>query len=350
MSFLWIYSLVAVAGLLVASYTDLKERIVPNKLNYSLLFLGLVLHAVESVVSSSLQPIIDSFSGALLAFLLAFVFYKIGGWAGGDVKLLAALGALLPFPVLLSPMAFEPGPLYALPLFPLMILINSILVAFPFIMFYVFFKTFEKKELRDNFKLMLRESFFKGVIFAGSLFGFSALLNSAGLPQLLSLPLVAGISFLRGKAKWFSVFLLFFSGFWLTRGITGFVVLFLVGLVVGGFFEALTHGKKALRKKLPVKALEEGMISAELIFIEDGKVKRLDRSLLQKISFFEPGETVVSDLSAGGITVSQISRLRELGVKFLWVKESIPMVPILLLGCIVSLVLGDLFWFALNAF
>ena len=346
MDFFMAYAAVAVFGLLAASYTDLKERIVPNELSFGLLFIGLGLHVMESVSASSFTPLLMSLGGAAIAFVFSLFIYKAGAWAGGDVKLFTAMGALLPLPIggFLSP-----APIYEFPLFPFMILINSVLVAFPFIMLYVFWKTFMEEKLRAEFKTMIKQTITKGLIFAGSLFGLSSMLVLAGLSQLISLPILFGIAFLPDKMRKFLAFILFLVGFAISSDLSAFAFLLSLGMLIGGFFEALTHGLRALKKEVPIDKLSEGMIAAELVYVKEGKAKKLERSWLEKLRSPILPETVVSDLSAAGLSVEQITQLKKLHVKTLLVKESIPMIPILLLGGIVSLVVGDLAWYAMNS-
>ncbi|MCD4739723.1 prepilin peptidase [archaeon] len=343
MVFSFVYAAVAVLVLVIASYTDLKQRIVPNKLNYALIVSGLVLHLLESIMLNSIEPIMLSILGGLSAFFIAFVLYKIGGWAGGDVKLFAGLGALLPLPLFGLPAA----PLYAWPLFPLMILTNSVLMAFPFVMFYVFFRTFRDPKLKDDFKRMVLSAIVKGVVFAGSAFGLFALLDSW---SFLVLPLLILMAFLPSSVRHGLAGLLFVAGFVVGSSLESFVVLALMGILVGSFFEALTHGMKALRKEVVLKDLEEGMISSELILDIDGKIERVQRSFFQKAITPFPAGCIVSDVSAAGLTVSELKELRKLKVQSLLVKDSIPLVPILLLGCIASLVFGDLAWLIISIF
>ncbi len=93
--------------LLVASVTDLKERKIPNWLTYSALLWGLALNAVASgflipVAASPLSVqaalgtvgLLDSLLGAACCFGLMLVGYLASGSGAGDVKLLAAVGAI----------------------------------------------------------------------------------------------------------------------------------------------------------------------------------------------------------------------------------------------------------------
>ena len=84
-------SIVALAGLAYASYTDLRETIVPDNLNYALIIFGLLYHIYLSATTQSLSPITLSIAGATLAFVFSYILWRMGAWAGGDVKLFTAL-------------------------------------------------------------------------------------------------------------------------------------------------------------------------------------------------------------------------------------------------------------------
>jgi prepilin peptidase CpaA len=79
---------------LTAATTDLLKGRVYNKLTYSAAFTGLVMSAWLKGPS-----LMESFLGLAGGFLLFFVLYKLSGLGAGDVKLMAAIGALkgLPF-------------------------------------------------------------------------------------------------------------------------------------------------------------------------------------------------------------------------------------------------------------
>jgi hypothetical protein len=72
--------------------------------------------------------------GATISFVIGYAMWLAGGWAGGDVKLFTALGALLPR---FSP-PFAPAPYSSsYPLFPLTILLNSVFAMIPALLVYV---------------------------------------------------------------------------------------------------------------------------------------------------------------------------------------------------------------------
>ena len=73
--------------------------------------------------------IISGVVGAAIAFAIGYAMWLTGGWAGGDVKLFTALGALLPFYT--SPHVKDvPYP------FPLTILFNSVIAILPILLVY----------------------------------------------------------------------------------------------------------------------------------------------------------------------------------------------------------------------
>lgn len=82
----------------VAALIDLRWRRIPNWLTLAALAAGLVLH----VGRSGLAGILVALGGAALGLCLLLPFYAIHAIGAGDVKLLAALGALLGPQALLS--------------------------------------------------------------------------------------------------------------------------------------------------------------------------------------------------------------------------------------------------------
>jgi prepilin peptidase CpaA len=83
------------AGVLVAAVTDLWQFKVHNLLTLPLLLGGLIYHTYVG----GLPGLGASFLGASFGFSILLVFYMMGGMGGGDVKLLAAIGAWLGLPL-----------------------------------------------------------------------------------------------------------------------------------------------------------------------------------------------------------------------------------------------------------
>ncbi len=84
----------ALIFLLIASYTDLKTREVPDWLNYSLIFSALGIRTIFSF-EFGWNIIISGLIGFVIALSIALLFYYTGQWGGGDSKLLMGMGAII---------------------------------------------------------------------------------------------------------------------------------------------------------------------------------------------------------------------------------------------------------------
>lgn len=77
----------------LASYEDIKKREVYDYLNFSLVFIFLVIGIFDSLISSSIEPIKYVIFGLLIGFFLGSLLYYIGIWGGGDAKFMLGFGA-----------------------------------------------------------------------------------------------------------------------------------------------------------------------------------------------------------------------------------------------------------------
>lgn len=153
----------AIGAVCVAIFTDLKKRIIPDKMTYPLIVIGIGFHLIVGLYRGELFRAFYGVFGAGLGFGIGYVMYRIGGWAGGDVKLFTALGALLPVykaPFELPYSTFFPPYSVSYPLFPLTLLFNSIIAAVPVLLIIVlvsrargegaFYKTVKISELDEG--------------------------------------------------------------------------------------------------------------------------------------------------------------------------------------------------------
>ena len=83
--------LVALAITVVAATIDLRQHRIPNWLTYPGMVLGFVLRAVLFGWKGGL---LSALAGFLLAGGIMFVFYVVRAMGAGDVKIMAAIGAL----------------------------------------------------------------------------------------------------------------------------------------------------------------------------------------------------------------------------------------------------------------
>jgi prepilin peptidase CpaA len=90
----------AIAIAAVAAFTDFRSGKIPNWLTYSALLLGPPAHAALAWGLGGTPRVVVtagfvSVGGALLCGLLPWILWQKGACGGGDVKLFAALGAVL---------------------------------------------------------------------------------------------------------------------------------------------------------------------------------------------------------------------------------------------------------------
>lgn len=91
----WLLSVAVVLLGGLATYWDMRLRIIPNRLNLAGIVVGLALGAAHAGVSG----IVLSAAG-MAAGVLAFAGpWLLGGLGGGDLKLAAALGAIAAWPL-----------------------------------------------------------------------------------------------------------------------------------------------------------------------------------------------------------------------------------------------------------
>jgi len=86
----WLLCAILAGLLLAATVTDYRRRIISNKLNLTIALLAPVYWLAVGLEWWPGAPI--QLGLALVVFAIFYIFFRLGGMGGGDVKLAAALG------------------------------------------------------------------------------------------------------------------------------------------------------------------------------------------------------------------------------------------------------------------
>jgi prepilin peptidase CpaA len=82
----------------IAAVWDLKWRRIPNILTIPAVISGVAMHSVQS----GRNGLVSSLLGMAIGGGILLVFYILGGMGAGDVKLMAGVGALAGYPLVLA--------------------------------------------------------------------------------------------------------------------------------------------------------------------------------------------------------------------------------------------------------
>ena len=361
---------IALLACLYASYSDIKRGIIPNRLTFPVIGLGLLLNGIRAFMES--DPWIFIYTAIFTAgiFALGYILWRMGAWAGGDVKLFTAVTALIPFQPSLVSYSFlgVALPVTASYPFPLTVIINSILALLPFLLVYVFFIIYtSRRDLMDEFMEPLRQyrtSMVMALVITSAVtltfiitdfLPFQIIVLSLILVYLLTMVISRLPS--RVKAVMVSAILFYslYRNFELT--VSGVVILWVSITVIQLIRKLLTSiTREALQDTVSVDELKEGMILASTLYRRGDEYYFDDTSLLDRFrtaartgdvsALTYRGEPVVSAMAAG-LRGEEIETLRELVAQGkirdeFRIRRGMPFAPAILIGLMVSLLIGDL--------
>ena len=318
-----IFTALAVSGALAASYTDIKNGVIQNKLTLPLFIIGLVGNLAVYGKAIALQLLLS----IGLIFSIGYVFWYVGGWSAGDAKAFLFLAALLPkYPENLKDV-FNPHLTSYYP-FIITVFLNTFLAIFPFIFvwgIYLSFATSSQKALLEPIRTWKSTAAYAFIFSAlllltrllriNSLFVILLLAATLKLKQQLKI----GISFL--ILGWFV-----YSTGKTTEFLLYYFTTFLAILLFRLFWNSITIIRtEGLSEKVKISELKQGMILSEEIYTGEDKIHKWARGLnieeIEKIkSMFDKGE-IGEELK---------------------IKRAAPFAPVILIGLLISLFAGDM--------
>ena len=274
---------ICMLALVIASYTDIKTREVPDWLNYSLIGLGLGINAIYSTILLNPSFIIQSILGLILGMIIGYSMFYLGQWGGGDSKMIMGLGALIGFEISIE--SFLIG-----------LLINILLIGsiYGLIWSIILARRNKNKFSKDMKKIMHNKKLIKTrlVIFISSLFLLSPLLLTKSISIIIP------------------IFLLI-----ILINLTPYLWMFVKAVENSSMYKLITPDK-----------LTEGDWIAKDVKI-DGKYISGPKDL--------------------GIEKKQINQLIDLWkkgkIKKILIKEGMPFIPSFFLAFIITLIYGNIF-------
>jgi preflagellin peptidase FlaK len=351
--------IISLIGLIIATYTDLKERIVPNKLNYGLAIIGLLVYTIQSITEATWNPLVYSVFGLCFGFFFGWVLWKLGVFAGGDVKLLMGLGALNPF----TPALIKMQNLSALnmPLFPISLFIYALISFLPYGIFVVTYKLAKnkkfQKELIKEMKPKVIEAIHASIFAAGAL----ELLMQFGWNTLLLIILLIIWELCKENKKYLTIIAVLAAiilNYWLFLQILAAAIL--ISVILYSILKIMLSTRKLLSTEIKVRDLKEGMIPAASLAWKGKKIVEIPAISIKQIikyakeqntiaikEILAPKKEIISARKARGLDEKELRMVKKLAEKGLIpktirIKESMPFVPTMLLGYAICLIAGDL--------
>ena len=117
---------------IIFCFYDVREGFLPNKLNFILMIFGFVSNLILTIITGNIKFIFFSIISYLITYFITLMLWQLNVWGGGDVKLFASIAAVIPFGINTS--FFNISPLMSFYPFSFTVMVNSILVSFPFLM------------------------------------------------------------------------------------------------------------------------------------------------------------------------------------------------------------------------
>ena len=364
------FFLVSVIGLAIASYTDLRERIVSNKLSYPLIAIGIGGYALVAILEANPMPLLNSVIATAGGFAFAYALWKMGVWAGGDVKLLTGIAALNPMNLnILAAFGISLWGLnqsIALPIFFLSMFVFSVLAMLPYGLLIALHGLAKRREER---KMLVQDSLQKAkqtVQLVMAVAGISWLLTLFGITQWAVLPILVALGLVKSARARIPLIggvfgaSVFFSPL---ESVESAAMLFAIFFGLYLLLKLYAVSKNLLRETKKITELEEGEIIAESFFEHNGKVQRMAQletkriinylaanKLQELLEYLRPsGREIASSRKARGVTEEEIEELKTLVKEKkvedrIEIKLSAPFVPAMLIAYLALNIVGDALW------
>lgn len=283
---------VALLGSSIAAAWDLRTTEIPDEIPYAMTAVALLFYGVQSFLAGSYWPITNSIMVGSALFGFGFVMYYFGQWGGGDAKLLAAIGFLLPTA---SAVPVASGTALGLIFpFPVSYLFNVFFVGAVYMLVYAAYLALRNRKIISEFKRDVKASASMLLVFAGALLLLSLGMNLLLYSHFQIQPQISPI---------------FFNSLSITIGTLGIFLIWRFARVVENV---------GLKKRIPVSKLRVG-------------------------------DVLLSSKLWEGITEKELKKIRRSGKRYVRIKEGVRFGPAFPLALLFTIYFGDTILFLIRA-
>ena len=132
----------------IAAIYDVRKGIIPDLLTGGLLIFGLGSNVFLSLFSNNIKYILASIISVVVTYTITYLMWKLNIWGGGDVKLFTGIASVIPFGLNVDYLNIFPQ--MSLYPFSFSVVVNSILVSFPFLVVFLCYLVFKNRIFKRN--------------------------------------------------------------------------------------------------------------------------------------------------------------------------------------------------------
>lgn len=334
---------------IIATYTDIKHQIIPNKLTFSTIIIGIILVSIYFALINEFNLLY--YISIIIIYVISYIFWRLGVWAGGDVKLFTAISTLLVpefLDILPKYMLFGvslPFNLASMRIPTLLVVFNSVLSIMPIILVYVTVIIIKDKPyLMDKLKKSF--NFKETIISLNSLTISYLIISEINVHHpLIKIIFLLILSYIISRIMKFDIVLVIitislvvqqlFNGN-ITLYLMEFILLSMTITVKNIYQKRIIND--ALIDDIGTFDLKEGMILQYPLYYKNNEYY-FDKSSWYDIK--EKGELICSN-SARGITEDEVEILKEVRAdSTISIKRGLSFAPFVFAGLFMTLIFGN---------
>lgn len=346
-------------GCIVATYTDIKDQIIPNYLTFSMIIIGICIVSSYFILKGSFS--VFYYISIVLVFILSYILWIIGLWGGGDVKLLTAISTLLTYDFLGIIPSYHIFMLQ-LPVYSksfivptLWVIINSVLSILPIIITVVIYEIIKNKRyligiLKNSFKI--NEVLFNLNVMICLNYILSILYVDNIMIKLVVIAVTLMIlnKLIQNYIKYAAIIttILIVIVKVIGNDITSYILTILIFEAIVIFITITQNNllSDVLSDDVDIDKLDEGMILTYPLYKVDDEYIFKSQKLADKLT--SNNKDIVVESNIMGITKDDIENMQKLrpdkidgNVK---IKKTLSFAPFILAGLIITVLFGDMFY------